>query len=341
VNRALRSSFRGRTPSSAELDDLILVELAVRDRAGLDEERRPLPQPNTETDWTGNVRAMAAAEGWSIEMDAVDRAVRRLRQAQLLMTDRDPSDPGAAGCCARLTAAGEARAVARARDLLGESLFALPSQDPAFEGIGQVEVRFLGERLVIGCVDGEEEKAILHAHRFEVDTGEVLKAVTADLDHTRAMLMAGVLAHERIAELEADLTLVPASDRVVGLNHNAPDYVATVTALEHLIEVVRESNSYRESDPDDQDRRLAELEAGQRLIQSRWISVATLRAALWGTLGYLATKFIDVPIGPPTVGKLNAIEYAGTMFPRRVLETQCPLHSRPSGAVELSVATPN
>lgn len=156
---------------------------------------------------------------------------------------------------------------------------------------------FLGKRFLIGCVEGEEDKAILRAHQFEVDAGEVLKAVTSDLDHPRAMLMAGVLAHERIAELEADRASVPASDRVVGLDHNAPDYLAAASALGHLIEVVRESNSYRDADPDDHDRRLAELEAGQRLIKSRLVSVATLRAALWGTLGYLATKFIDAPTG--------------------------------------------
>ena len=33
-----------------------------------------------------------------------------------------------------------------------------PSDDEVFERIGRVEVEFLGDRLVLGCVQGEEEQ---------------------------------------------------------------------------------------------------------------------------------------------------------------------------------------
>jgi hypothetical protein len=79
--------------------------------------------------------------------------------------------------------------------------------------------------------------------------------------------------------------------------HHQPNYAETVATLEHLIEVIRENNRYRESDEADQERRVSELEAGRRLLDSRWISVAMVRAGLWGTLAYLASKFIDAPIG--------------------------------------------
>lgn len=300
-------SFRGRHPTADDLEDLILVELAVRDQAGLDEERRPLAQARPPHEPVANVRAIAAAEGWLVDQPAIDEAVARLTQAHFLTTDRNPQEPGPHGCRARLSSVGLARAAARARDLLGEPLGA-SLDDPAFEGIGQVGVTFLGERFLIGCVEGEEDQAILHAHQFEVDAGEVLKAVSAELDYPRAMLMAGVLAHERIAELEESRSSIPASDRIVALDHNAPYYLAASSALEQLIDEVRESNSYRNSDPQDQERRLAELEAGQRLIKSRRVSASTIRAVLWGTLGYLATKFADAPIGEAATLAWNALK---------------------------------
>jgi len=205
------------------------------------------------------------------------------------------------------TPAGLPYAVARAGKRLATRLFP-PGRDPAFEGIGQVEVTFLSKRFLIGCIKGEEDKAIENAHRFEVDASEVVKAVEDDLDVTRAMLMAGVLAHERITELEAALNFAPASDRVVSFNDNMPDYFAAASALEHLVDVVRESNSYREADPHDQDRRLAELEAGQRLLKSKWISLHVLRATLLSTLGYLAIQFVNAPIGEAATFAWQAIK---------------------------------
>ena len=95
----------------------------------------------------------------------------------------------------------------------------------------------------------------------------------------------------------AQVRLAPASDRVVPLDHNSADYLAATEALERVIELVRENNHYRESEPEDQERRLAELEAGRRLLGSRWVSVATVQAAVVSVLTYLALKFVDVPIG--------------------------------------------
>ena len=294
---AQTTSFRGKSPTDDELGDLLLVELAVREQAGLDEKRDPVARSGTSTRFTANMRALALAEGWDVAPPAIDIAVGRLTAAHFLVTDRSPSQPGRAGCSARLTEAGYARAADIAPTYLGHALRSFETDDVVFEGIGQVQVRFLGNRYVIGCVEGDEGNAIRHAHRFEVDAGEVLKAVTGDLDQTRAMLMAGVLAYERIEELEVEARMVPAADRIVSLDHNGRDYAVAVAELDRLVEMVQDSNSYREEDPADQERRLSELEAGRRLLGSRWVSLATIKAAFWGTLGYLALKFVDAPIG--------------------------------------------
>ncbi|MDP9415679.1 MAG: cell division protein ZapA [Pseudomonadota bacterium] len=79
-------------------------------------------------------------------------------------------------------------------DPTGEDLEVRVSDDEVFEGIGRVEVDCLGDRLVLGCVAGEEEQARARAERFEIDTGEVLKALSGELDRTRAMLMSAILA---------------------------------------------------------------------------------------------------------------------------------------------------
>jgi cell division protein ZapA (FtsZ GTPase activity inhibitor) len=303
-------SFRDRLPSPNELDDLILIALARREQMKADEYLQPLTIGRDSLDHSRNVRKIARFEGWRVQDEEIDAAVRRLTRADMMVTNPSWPNTGVDGFRARLRAKGYARATEAARIYLGESLIAFKREDVFSQnGIGQIEVEFLGERIVIGCPEGEQEYAIRYAHRFEVDTGEVLKAV-AGLDHTRAMLMAGVLAEERIEDLESGHDMfAPASDRIVGLDHNAPDYLAAITTLERLIEVVRENNRYREAEPEDQDQRLGELEAGRRLLGSNWISVSTLQAALFGTLTYLAAKFVDAPIGEAATAAWTALKH--------------------------------
>ena len=292
-----RTSFRDRRPSPQELDELILIELAIRDQVRLDETRRPAAVKSGHGGWSEmSVRAVAAHEGWAVEPSEVDRAVKGLTRQGMMSTDRDPGRPGADGCEAQLRPEGHARAAAAAPRYLGAPLRSFRPDDETFEGLGQIEVSFLGDRYVLGCVEGEEDRAIRFAHNLEVDAGEVLKAVTGDLDSMRAAMMAGILAHERIDEFESRTGRAPASDRVVGLDHNRPEYVEAVATLDTLIVVVRDSNSYREADEADQERRLAELEAGKTLLKSRWVSKDTVKAAVWGTLAYLVSKFADAPI---------------------------------------------
>lgn len=273
-----------------------MVELAIRNQARLDERRRPAPERQSGERWL-NVCGIASHEGWQVTPSEVGRAVQQLTARHLIGTDRDPLRPGDDDCHAKLWPDGLAEAKAVARRYLGEPLRSFQPDNEMFEGIGQIEVEFLGDRFVLGCVEGKEDRAIRFAHSFEVDAGEVLKAVSGELDHTRAMLMAGILAHERLDELENGTELVPASDQVVGLDHNGPAYLEAMVALDALIVVVGESNSYREMDEADQERRVAELEAGRTLLRSRTVSLKMVKAALWSTLAYLALKFVDAPIG--------------------------------------------
>jgi cell division protein ZapA (FtsZ GTPase activity inhibitor) len=303
------TTFSDRKLSEKELEDLVLIAVAKREQMVADEKLDLMEKPRNSLAFTGNVRSMARFEGWRCDVGDVDTAVRRLVAAGMMVTDGDPAKPGQSGHSVRLRASGYARALTVSRQYLGEPLVFF-KRDKTFDdnGFGQVDVNFLGERIVIGCVEGEEDRAIQFAHRFEVDTGEVLKAV-GGLDRSRAILMAGILAHEHIDELETEMrTSAPASDRTVGLDHNSAEYQTVVAAVDRLIVVVQTSNVYRETAPQDHERRLAELEAGRRLLGSKWLSLKTLKVALIGTITYLAAKFADAPIGEAAVTAWNALK---------------------------------
>ncbi|MET4323814.1 hypothetical protein [Bradyrhizobium sp. RT5a] len=166
------TAFGDRKPSEKELEDLVLIAVAQREQMVADEKLNPLETPRGSLAFAGDVRSMARFEGWRCDMGEVDAAVRRLVAAGMMVTDGDPAKPGQSGHSVRLRASGYARALAVSREYLGEPLVAF-KRDKTFDdnGCGQVEVDFLGERIVIGCVEGEEDRAIQFAHRFEVDAG--------------------------------------------------------------------------------------------------------------------------------------------------------------------------
>ncbi len=102
------------------------------------------------------------------------------------------------------------------------------------------------------------------------------------------------------------LTVRP--DELMILDHGAIEYQATVAAVDRLIIIVQENNFYRQSDPQDHERRLTELEAGRRLLGSKTISLATLKAVLVAVITYLALKFADAPIGEAATAAWNTLK---------------------------------
>lgn len=65
---AQRTAFRDRQPSPQGLDELILIELAIRDQAELNEEQHPLAAKSGDTCVLEvNARAVASHEGWGVK----------------------------------------------------------------------------------------------------------------------------------------------------------------------------------------------------------------------------------------------------------------------------------
>ncbi len=90
---------------------------------------------------------------------------------------------------------------------------------------------------------------------------------------------------------------IPASDRVVSLNHNSPQHVTVVEKLEELKDSIEANNEYRVADIEDHERRLADVESTLKLLEARRVRVGTIQATAYGTLVYLAEKFSEGPIG--------------------------------------------
>jgi hypothetical protein len=102
-----------------------------------------------------------------------------------------------------------------------------------------------------------------------------------------------LLLEERVAENESGD--IPASNRLVKLDHNSPKYKEAINALEVLERVLRESNDY----PDlvDKEQKIAEVSATQRLLQAARVRVGAVLALAKTPLLYLAKQFGNAGIG--------------------------------------------
>ncbi len=89
-------------------------------------------------------------------------------------------------------------------------------------------------------------------------------------------------------------TVVPASDRIVTIDHNSEELKNTVAAIEETIDALRGDN---EIDPAEKQATEAELKAGLTLLESAQVKLWNLRDSLFGSLGELVTKFKDKTVG--------------------------------------------
>lgn len=99
--------------------------------------------------------------------------------------------------------------------------------------------------------------------------------------------------------------VVPASDRIVTLDHNKPEYVAVMDALDEVVRTVRETNEY--PSPDDKEQRLAEVAAAQRLLSAPRVRTHALRVVLGGALLWFADHFAAGLIGKAAERALEAV----------------------------------
>jgi hypothetical protein len=88
---------------------------------------------------------------------------------------------------------------------------------------------------------------------------------------------------------------VPASDRVVRLDHNSPEYIQVMNALDELESGLKGKNDYE--DMELRDQHVAEVSAGRRLLQAIRVRSKAIVGVLAGVLGYVSLKFADTALG--------------------------------------------
>jgi hypothetical protein len=82
---------------------------------------------------------------------------------------------------------------------------------------------------------------------------------------------------------------VPASDRIVPLDHNSVSYEEAVRAVDWLEELVRQANDY--DDVEEKDQGIAELSAGRRLLQAVRVRIAAVAQVLAAPVRALTVRF--------------------------------------------------
>jgi hypothetical protein len=86
---------------------------------------------------------------------------------------------------------------------------------------------------------------------------------------------------------------VPASDRVVKINHNAPEYQKIVAGIETVTAAAKKNNSLKSAYPEDFEQRIAELEAGKRLIDAPQANAQLVYSSLTKALKWILEKIVD------------------------------------------------
>lgn len=97
---------------------------------------------------------------------------------------------------------------------------------------------------------------------------------------------------ETIADKEGvPITAIPASDRMVSLDHNSETYKGAVGAIDQVITAVSGDNEYGASAPEEKAALVGALRAGRSLLDAVEVKVAAVQATLLPALQYVADNF--------------------------------------------------
>lgn len=87
---------------------------------------------------------------------------------------------------------------------------------------------------------------------------------------------------------------IPASDRIVTINHNAEEYHIVIKKLGELEVNIKQSNSI---DNEEKDRLLAELNAGESILKRTSVRLWAIAGGLGSVLWYIVISFRDAAAG--------------------------------------------
>jgi hypothetical protein len=96
------------------------------------------------------------------------------------------------------------------------------------------------------------------------------------------------------ADEHQEIEVIPASDRIVPINHNAPEYRSLISGLEGLEEQLRGSN---EVDEGLRSRAIAEVQASQKLLQAESVRLDVAKGFVIASFVFLMTMLAETVIG--------------------------------------------
>ena len=110
------------------------------------------------------------------------------------------------------------------------------------------------------------------------------------------------------AEQYTNVNLVPASDRVVQLNHNSPEYKEAVNAVDAVIKDVIGDNEFGNEFPEEREAVINTLKAGRKLLDAENVRPIALDHTLLPVLQYIADNFAK-----GAIAALGAVAVAAVM----------------------------
>ena len=110
-----------------------------------------------------------------------------------------------------------------------------------------------------------------------------------------------------VEDSTADEVYVPASDRVVRLDHNSDAFQHSIVALEKTLARLRENN---EMDPDDKTRIDVELDSGLQMIKAPKTRIQAAEVVLLGALKWLVDRFASSMVGIAAAKAFTAVRIA-------------------------------
>lgn len=99
--------------------------------------------------------------------------------------------------------------------------------------------------------------------------------------------------------------MVPASDRVVTIDHNSSAYAIADAALEDVETKLLQINV---GDPEDKERVVAEVSAGRRLLKATKVRVTALLAVIGSALTWIATQFAETAAGQAATWAITKLQ---------------------------------
>jgi hypothetical protein len=116
--------------------------------------------------------------------------------------------------------------------------------------------------------------------------------------------------HDYVADLidaEDSSFEIPASDRVVTLNHNQPDYQQAVEALDKVLEEFRNDHRLDNELGPQKEAHLKVLEGGRKALEDKEISVENGQNWIVAPLKWIAEKYAD---GTVKAAAVEALKWA-------------------------------